>query len=254
MDQAGALELQRGSLDDYVRAIAAAGPGSRLIELGGVIGAATPARSRSIANSVTYSDAAALAAAYPELAAAYDDAGIEAWTVWVPEFDAEAIELLEAAGHRFDGKPTAMTADLTAYEPPALGELDWDAGCAPGELAAVNDAAYGFGPAEGLRSVFGDAHAGDSLRRYRATVDGEVACVLATIDRERDCGVYFVATDPAYRGRGLATGLLGAALVDAVDRGCTTSTLQSSPQGRAIYEALGYVPQFALHLYERRRG
>jgi GNAT superfamily N-acetyltransferase len=252
MDQARALKLQRGSLDDYVRVLAAASPGSRLIELGGVIGAATPARSRSIANSVTYTDAAALASAYPELAAAFDDAGIQAWTVWVPEFEREAIELLEGAGHKFDGRPTAMTADLTAFEPPDLGDLDWDADCTPEEHAAVNDAAYGHDPAEGLRSVLGHPHAGDPVRRYRARIGGETACVLGTIDREGDCGVYFVATDPGHRGRGLATRLLAVALVDAVDRGCTTSTLQSSPLGRPIYESLGYEPQFALHLYERR--
>jgi GNAT superfamily N-acetyltransferase len=201
---------------------------------------------------VTYRDAAELATAYPDLAAAYDAAGIVSWTVWVPEFDAAAIDLLERAGHKFDGKPTAMTADLTAYEAPELGDLDWDADCPPGELAAVNDAAYGFAPDVGLRAVFCGSRDDDPLRRYRARVDGEVACVLATIDREGDCGIYFVATDPEHRGRGLATRLLAAALIDAVDRGCTTSTVQSSPQGRPIYEALGYEPQFALHLYERR--
>jgi GNAT superfamily N-acetyltransferase len=258
MDTARALELQRGSLDDYVRAVASASARSRLIELDGVVGAATPARSRSIANSVAYRDAAALAAAHLELAAAYDETEIDAWTVWVPEFDAEAIELLERAGHRFDGRPIAMTAELARYEAPELGELDWDSDCPIDELATINDAAYGFGPAEGLRAVFSDPPAEHPLRRYRARIDGATACVLGTIDRAgadgaADCGVYLVATDPRWRGRGLATRLLAAALVEARERGCASTTLQSSPEGRAIYEALGYEPQFALHLYERRR-
>ena len=253
MDQARALELQRGSLDDYVREVAAASPESRVIELDGVVGAATPARSRSIANSVAYRDPAKLAAAYPELAAAYDEAGIEAWTVWVPEFEAETIALLEGAGHHFDGKPTAMTADLRAFEPHDLGDLDWDADCPPDQLAAVNDAAYGFDADVGLRRVFRGAAIGERLRLYRARVGGAVACVLGAVDRDGDCSIYFVATDPAYRGRGLATRLMAATLAQAAERGCATSTLQSSPSGRPIYEALGYEPQFSLHLYERRR-
>jgi ribosomal protein S18 acetylase RimI-like enzyme len=252
MEQSKALELQRGSLDDYVREVATASPESRLIELDGVVGAATPARSRSIANSVAYRGPAELAAAYPDLAAAYDEAGIEAWTVWVPEFEAETIALLEGAGHNLDGKPTAMTADLRGYEPPDLGDLDWDADCRPEELAAVNDAAYGFEPHEGLRGVFRGAASGGRLRLCRARVDGQVACALGAVDRDGDCGIYFVATDPAYRGRGLATRLMAAALAQAAERGCESSTLQSSPSGRPIYEALGYEPQFALHLYERR--
>ncbi len=45
---------------------------------------------RSIVNSVAYRDADSLAAALDELAAEYDEAGVEAWTVWVPEDDRDA--------------------------------------------------------------------------------------------------------------------------------------------------------------------
>ena len=41
-----------------------------------------------------------------------------AWTVWVPEFDREAVELLEAAGHVFDGSPMAMSVELEGFERP----------------------------------------------------------------------------------------------------------------------------------------
>ena len=52
------------------------------------------------------------------------------------------------------------------------------------------------------------------LRLYQARVDGEPACVLATLDHDGDLGFYFVATHPDHRGLGLASRLISAALVE----------------------------------------
>jgi GNAT superfamily N-acetyltransferase len=261
VDRDRALELQRGSLRDYIGILSSGSEGARLIELPGVVAVATPAvPKRSIVNPVSYEAASALAAAYDELAKAFDAAGIEAWTVWVPEFDAEAIGLLELAGHQFDGSPGAMTLELERFEPPEVGDLDWDSDCNGPLLGVINDRAYGHvSSGDGYAGGFAKLAAEGPLRLYRARLDGEPACVLGTMDNRRapggvDCGVYFVATDPRYQGRGLATRLLTAALLEAIERGCATSTLQASGAGRPIYEALGYEPQFNLHLYERRRG
>jgi predicted acetyltransferase len=77
--------------------------------------------------------------------------------------------------------------------------------------------------------------------------------VLATIDHEDDLGVYFVATYPEHRGKGLASRLLTAALIEGLDRGMRTSSLQSSARGEPLYARLGYEADFRLHLYELRR-
>jgi GNAT superfamily N-acetyltransferase len=96
------------------------------------------------------------------------------------------------------------------------------------------------------------------MRLYRARLDGEVACMLATIDHEPedaagpDCGIYFVATPEAHRGRGLAGRLLGAALAEARERGCATSSLQASAMGQPLYARLGYQEYFRWNMYERR--
>jgi ribosomal protein S18 acetylase RimI-like enzyme len=260
MSRFRALELQRGSLRDYIEMLATGSAGARLIEFDGVVANATPAvPARSISNPVSYEDAGALAAAYEELAAAFDDAGIEAWTVWVPEFDAEAIELLERRGHVFDGSPGAMTLDLARFEPPPLGDLEWDHDCDGPLLGLINDRAYGHEPGDGYSGGFTGLRVEPPRRLYRALIEGRPACVMGTIDHahpwgEVDCGIYFVATDPAYGRRGLATRLLAAALIEARKRGCATSTLQASGAGRPVYEALGYESDFDLHLYERRRG
>jgi GNAT superfamily N-acetyltransferase len=258
MHRSRALELQRGSLRDYISMLATGSADARLLELDGVIAAVTPAvPARSIANPVGYDDAGALAGVYDAVAAAYDEAGVQAWTVWVPEFDADAIELLERHGHAFDGSPAAMTLELDRFQPPPLGDLDWDHDCDGPLLGRINDRAYGHDAGDGYAGGFTQLRHQPPLRLYRARVDGEAACVLGTIDHghpsgELDCGVYFVATDPDYGRRGLATRLLAAALIEARERGCSTSTLQSSRTGRGVYAALGYEPQFALHLYERR--
>jgi GNAT superfamily N-acetyltransferase len=208
------------------------------------------ATTRSIPNSVSYVDAEALAAGLDEVAAAYADAGIAAWTVWVPDFDTEAIELLLAAGHVFDGSPTAMTLELAEFEARDDAALDWSATGDPADLGRINDLAYGLPADSGMAA--GLSAPGPELTLYDARVDGEVACVLGTADHGSDLGVYFVATDPRHQGAGLAGRLTRVALEAARERGLKTSSLQASARGKPIYEALGYVEHFTLHLYEKR--
>ena len=262
IDRDRALAIQQRAMRDWIAMLGGSAPDSRFLEADGVAAAIVPSvPERSIANSVNYTDAAALADSLDRLAAAYDAAGVNAWTVWTPEFDREAIAALEAAGHAFDGKPLAMVLELERFEPPDLAGLDYDEGGDMPTLGEINDSAYGFAAGEGMAALFAARPEGIDVRIYRAQLDGETACVLATIDHDGpdgaggdDCGIYFVATREAARGRGLATRLLSAALVEARGRGCTTSSLQSSAMGERIYDTLGYRRWFRLHMYERRRS
>lgn len=246
------LELQRRGLRDWIATLARSSEGARMVERNGVSAAIVPACStRSIPNSVSYFDPAELLDSLDDLASAYADAGIEAWTVWVPEFARSTVDALERAGHAFDGHPAAMALELGRFEPAALGDLDWDTEVSGEDFGRVNDLAYGIterGYAPSLVTPPGD------LRRYQARVDGEVACVLATMDHDGDLGFYFVATDPRVQGRGLASRLMSAALIDARERGMRTSSLQASGMGEPVYRRLGYEVAFRLHLYERRVG
>ncbi len=250
-----AVAVQRAAFRDWIRFAGSSHPDSRLLELDGVCASIAPAaRHRSIANSVMFEDPGALAAALDRLAAAYDEAGVEAWVVWCREDERETIELLEGAGHSFDGQPAAMVLELDGFETPALGDLDWDAEASGELLARLNDAAYGHTREDGFGVALARPPAGLGLRLYQARLDGEPVCVLGTIDHEGgDCGIYFVATAEAARGRGLATRLLTAALAEARERGCRTSSLQASPMGEPVYAALGYRAHFRFAMYERRR-
>jgi GNAT superfamily N-acetyltransferase len=50
-----------------------------------------------------------------------------------------------------------------------------------------------------------------------------------------------VYTDPEFRGQGLAKRLMQDVLQECIKRGVATVVLHASPQGRPIYEAMGFV-------------
>lgn len=253
IDRDAALEIQRTALAEWIGALAESSPGSMRFERDGITACALPVcPERSIANSVTYADPAALLGRLDDLATFYDDAGIEAWTVWVPEVEPGTAAALERAGHAFDGQPMAMTLELADWQPPDVGDLDWDSDASPADLGRLNDLAYGLSEEEGLARALVDTP--ERWHLHQARIDGEVACVLGTIEhRGSDLGIYFVATAPEFRRRGLCSRLMGVVLDQGRQRGLATSSLQASPMGEPIYSRLGYRPAFRLAMYERRR-
>ncbi len=250
-DEVAAIQVR--ALTHWLRWLGAASPGAFVVEQEGVTASVVPALpERSIANGVAFASAADLEHAYDEVAAAYESAGVAAWTVWTPEFDDQTAELLSKHGHELDGTPTAMVADLDTFEPPDLGDLVWDHEITPAELGELNDRAYKIEGENGIAAAFGPPPEGFEVHWYRALVDGEAACGLTFADAGDDTGVYFVATPPEFQGRGLSTRLMAVAMAEARARGQTTSSLQASAMGEPIYAKLGYRPYFSLRMYERR--
>lgn len=224
--------------------------GGRVLEPDGVCAAVNPAvPERSVFNSVLYESAEALAASLDDLGAAFDEEGC-AWTVWVPESDRESAALLKRSGHVLDANPTAMVLDLDQLADPDPGDLDWDAGAGIDEVCATNDRAYGY--ASGTFASGIGAPPEGTFRFYRARIDGDTACVVGTADLDGDCGVYWVATLPRARGRGLTSRLMAIALAEGRERGCDISTLQATKLGRPVYDRLGYRDIGTLQMWERR--
>jgi ribosomal protein S18 acetylase RimI-like enzyme len=235
-----------------IGATAAGTEGGRALEPDGVCAAVTPAiPERSVFNSVVYEDPDALARSLDDLAAAYDDAGVRAWTVWVPESDRASARLLERAGHELDADPLAMVLELDELSDPDAGDLDWDDTAPIEEVWRVNDLAYGYESGTFERGL--GAPPDGVYRFYRARLDGETACVVGTADVEGDCGMYWVATLPEARGRGLVSRLMSVALAAGRDRGSDISTLQATKLGRPVYERLGYRDIGVLQMWERRQ-
>src|SRR4051794_32547565 len=97
--------------------------GARWGEREGVGALVSPAGpNRWVVNSVVYSRGADVPAAYDWLESEF--AEVEAWTVWVPETDAQTAAFLESRGHALDADPAMMALDLRSYQP--TGPLpDW---------------------------------------------------------------------------------------------------------------------------------
>jgi ribosomal protein S18 acetylase RimI-like enzyme len=246
-------QLRRRRVASQLGFLAVVGRGSvgaRTVDGPGLLGSICPARpDRSIVNAVAYTEPAALIGAIDDLAAAYQEAGIEAWTVWVPEADREVAAALAAAGHVLDGVPRDMAAVLTDLDLEPRVDLDLDPEPAWLDVAEVNEAAY-------ARSA-GGAYFGPSLQRmegraYIARLDGRPASCLAVFDVDDDAYVGLVATRPEARRRGLARELLRRALREAAARGMVTTTLEATAAGAPVYARLGYRDLGIVEMWERR--
>jgi ribosomal protein S18 acetylase RimI-like enzyme len=249
------LELRRrqaASQRCFFRIIASASRGARLFELGDVQATIVPARpSFSFFNSVFYEDAHALERALPALDSTFTSAGVTAWTVWVRPGDAHARSVVEAAGHVFDSGPTLMAAPVDAIyldDPVELDLLE-----VPGwaEVARCNDLAHGVPDAWSMGAAFEQAD-DPASHLYAIARDGEVVSTLVAREHDGDCYFWFVATVPEAQGQGLARGLMCHALRQAVRRGATTTTLESTRAGEALYTGLGYQAFGRYELWERR--
>lgn len=251
-DEAGWRELIRSGQPPSWKLLAE-GSGGGTWERDGVLAAIVPAAAeRSVFNSVFYSDGERLLASLEEIAATYEGAGVRAWTVWVPEDEAEVGAALERAGHMLDAEPREMGMPLSELrEPDPDPELRIAEREDYAEMARLNEIAYGY-PAGDFAAVADAATAG--LRIYFGELDGEPVSTLAIWPHGSDAVVIWVASVPEARGRGISTRLMARALADARDAGLETTTLQATSLGLPVYRKLGYRDFGPIQMWERRRG
>lgn len=220
---------------------------ARWVERNGIGALVSPnVPERSIANCVIYERGSDIEAAYGWLEEGYAESN--AWTVWVPESDRDTAAFLESRGHELDAEPAMMVLDLDGWQPP-VEPASWQPASVE-ELARINDAAYPWRDRSMERAILQSAFDDGEFRLYIT----EDAAVLGIDDTSGDAGVFFVATLPEARGRGLATRLLAAAMVEARDRGCDISTLQATKMGEPLYARLGYQRFGAIQMWEKRRA
>jgi GNAT superfamily N-acetyltransferase len=250
-DEAAWCELIRSAQPPTWKLLAE-GSGGSTWERDGILAAIVPAApGRSVFNSVFYRDGEALLGRLEEIAAAYDEAGVHAWTVWVPADDERTAAGLEGAGHELDAEPAEMgmaLSELREPDPdPALTVREEDDYA---EMARLNEVAYGYPPGD-FRAVAEAEMPG--TRIYFGDLDGEPVSTLAIWPNDSDAYVMWVATLPEARGRGISTRLMAKALADARDSGLETTTLQSTKLGNPVYAKLGYRDFGPIQMWERRR-
>lgn len=249
-------ELERRVLAGLTAEIELFGSGadsSRVLRLPGLIASISPATpDRSIFNSVYAEDPGALADSIDELEATYADAGVRAWTVWLPDGHRVGRELLEPRGHAYDGSPRSMALELDDLLEPA-GELPGGVSLLGGnvrEAALINDRAYGLGPGAWASAM---TRAPNVPVRWAVAVwDGEPVACAAALDVGDDASITAVGTVPERKGNGLAGRLIHALLTEAADRGARTGSLQASRAGAPVYTRLGFRDLGCTDLWERR--
>jgi GNAT superfamily N-acetyltransferase len=171
------------------------------------------------------------AAAVDAMEAAYRSAGIDRYAAWAHESDEAMRSELGRRGYTFAEATRAMGMSLDEV-PPALGDreigtLDW-----PGYLGYLRM----FGLPDGLLA---GADPG-AFRVVAARAAGEVVATAVAFDHDSDCGVVSVSTLETGRRRGLATALTARQVRDAVERGCSTASVQSTAMAEGVYASVGF--------------
>ncbi len=78
----------------------------------------------------------------------------------------------------------------------------------------------------------------------------------AIVDEQRFAWISMVLVDPEYRNQGIGTRLLEKAIEHLDARRVPTVKLDATPQGKPIYEKLGFVPEYEIErwILKRSRG
>jgi ribosomal protein S18 acetylase RimI-like enzyme len=167
------------------------------------------------------------AGAVAAMEAAYRSAGVDRYAAWVHESDEGMRAELSSRGYTLDQSTRAMGMSLDGISLPLpaveLAPPDW---------------------AEYLRILGAPAGllGGADPRAFHilvARLAGENVATAMAFDHDGDCGVFNVSTLEAARRRGLGTALT-APLDDAVERGCSTASLQSTAMADRVYAAIGF--------------
>lgn len=90
---------------------------------------------------------------------------------------------------------------------------------------------------------------------FAAEVDGKVVGTAATIVYEEQLAwVGMVLVDPEFRGRGIGTRLLEKTIEYLDTIGIRTMKLDATPQGRPIYEKLGFKSEYEIERWLLKRS
>ena len=115
-------------------------------------------------------------------------------------------------------------------------------------IAGASYAELGFPPEVFTQYTDDDGLLGEGVVAFLGEVDGEPAAIAMTIVTDGVAGIYWVGSLPTARGKGLGRAVTAAATNAGFGLGADLASLQASPMGRPIYEAMGYRTIYAYRL------
>jgi ribosomal protein S18 acetylase RimI-like enzyme len=167
----------------------------------------------------------------------------------------------EAGGYRHDAATAMICRDLATVPDLPLPDGLWlrPVGGPADSAVPVEDAAAAAlasdahaSPAEELSGFVDYLRSIPNARMLAATDgSGRVRATSASATFGSTAAVYFVNTDPAWRGRGVGTTMTAAALRAAADGGAKDAILDASALGQSIYRRLGFASVSANSLFVR---
>jgi len=179
------------------------------------------------------------------------------WRWWIgPDSDPGVAHVLEGRGYARIGSMPIMAARLDKVpEPPlpvGLTVERVDTSERPADYVDAYASSFGVGP--DLRDAVIDAEAGlrtdlGHLIRLVGRIDGRAVATSAVLVSNGVAGLYWIGTDPAYRGRGIGAALTAAAMAIGREHGISVCTLQASSQGLPVYSRLGFMQVSEVVLY-----
>jgi GNAT superfamily N-acetyltransferase len=107
-------------------------------------------------------------------------------------------------------------------------------------IAGLAYAELGFPPGVFTQYRDDDGLLADGLVAYLGDLDGDPAAIALTIVTDGVAGIYWVGSLPQARGHGLGRAVTAAVTNAGFELGADVASLQASPLGRPIYEAMGY--------------
>jgi len=228
------------SWEEYARGCA----GAALERLSGVAAAVFPSDpERAVYNNALLDrdlGPTERAAAVDAMDATYRSAGVDRYAAWVHESDEGMRAELSSRGYILEESTRAMGMSLgdVSLEAPEveLRPADW------GEYLRI------LGVLGAPAGVLSGADPTAFHVLVARIADENVATAMA-FDHDGDCGVFNVGTLEAARRRGLGTALTARHLRDAVERGCSTASLQSTPMAERVYAAVGFRDLGRIHEY-----
>lgn len=180
---------------------------------------------------------------------------------WIVGPSASPIDLrehLEACGVRYAREWVGMVADLDTIEeagPPLVDLVIDEVGTSQTLEKWTQALCLGNGFPEPVARVFAGVFGAAArredvrLRHYLASIDGEPLATCTLSLAAGVAGVYWVATVPKARRRGIATALVLAALRDARSTGYRFAVLHSTQMGQGVYRQIGFYDVCTLKIH-----
>jgi GNAT superfamily N-acetyltransferase len=155
--------------------------------------------------------------------------------------------LLLSSGFQSRGEARGMTLDLSRRTrvpaPPGFSVAALDSRARFEAFAAIVTVNLFNSPAEQSPAFAELLEAMASARAFGVlgSFGGRpVSAAFAFIDGEGEGGLYFVATEAAFRGRGFGAATVSAALDELESRFASSCILQATALGKPVYESLGF--------------